>query len=313
MMHSRRTIRMAGGKVTSFWSRRLAGFKGVTLLLLTLPPLFWSGNFIVARAMRGAIPPLTLSFSRWVIALLVLLPFAIPALRRQWPQFLPHWRLLLLTSLTGIAGFNTLVYLGLQTTPATNGLLLNSTIPVFICLLGTLSGSLRLGGSQWLGLLISLSGVILIISHGQPLQLLQLAFSRGDLLVLLAMLCWAIYTIALKQLPAELDRLALMTLQIVLGLGMLLPAFAWEQTQGGGVSWSLEVLLGLAYVGVVPSVLAYLLYGACVSRLGPARAGLSVHLIPVFGVLLAVALLGEQLHGFHLLGMLLIVIGLLRR
>ncbi len=297
----------------SAYLERLLGPRGITFFLLTLPSLCWAGNFIVARALRGAIGPLTLSFSRWLIALLVLLPFSWPALRRQLPLLCQQWRLLLLTSLTGIAGFNSLVYLGLQSTPATNGLLLNSTIPVFICLLGSLSGVLQLRAAQWGGLVLSLCGVVLIISHGQWQRLANLSFSRGDLLVLLAMLCWAIYTMALKQLSPQLDRLALMTAQIGLGLLWLLPAWLWEQGSAAPIQWQWPVVLGLGYVGLVPSVLAYLLYGACVNRLGPARAGLSVHLIPVFGVLLAVALLGEQLQWFHPLGMVLIGLGLLCR
>ncbi|WGY47320.1 DMT family transporter [Vibrio sp. ABG19] len=283
-----------------------------TLCLLALPPLFWAGNFIVGRSVRGDIPPLTLSFDRWVIASLVLLPFTYAILRRECRLYWQYRYRILLASITGVAAFNSLIYVGLQTTTASNALILNSFIPLLISLFGSLFFKLHLKRSQWLGMAVSFSGVLLILTRGDWQILRSLSFNHGDLVVFLAMVSWAVYTLVIQRMPKEMNRLGLMSVQMFVGLLVVMPFYAAEVYSGASPIWNSHTLLALAYVGIVPSVLAYLLYTASVERLGPAKAGLSIHLIPAFGVLLSIGLLGESLHWYQLTGVALIFIGILR-
>ncbi|SNR80350.1 Permease of the drug/metabolite transporter (DMT) superfamily [Methylobacillus rhizosphaerae] len=279
-------------------------------LILVLPPLFWAGNFVVGRAVHSEIPPFTLSLGRWLIALCCLLPFAYPAMRRDYPLYWQYrWRLLAV-SLAGVAAFNTLVYSGLHFTTATNGTLLNSCIPMLILLFGALFYRLRLHIWQVIGLALSLCGVLTIILHGEWARLLRLEFSSGDLIIFLAMVCWAFYTLWLRDIPASINRLGLMGIQIILAMILLVPLFLWEHVHGITPQWNHEVWLALAYVGIFPSVIAYTLYTLGVAYAGVARAGLFIHLMPVFGSLLSVALLGENLHLFHIVGITAILGGL---
>lgn len=278
-------------------------------VMLALPPLFWAGNFIVGRAMRDTIPPMALSFYRWLIALVCLLPFAWPAFKRDAGHY---WRVrwtLLGVSLTGVAAFNVLVYIGLQSTSAANGMLLNSFIPLLIAALGALLYRERLTLGQWSGMLLSLCGVAIIVSHGSWQALVSLSVARGDLIVFIATVCWAFYTLWLRQIPAAIDRCGLMLAQILIGLVALLPLFVWEWLQGNVAAWNMHSLLAVGYVGIFPSVVAFMLYGAGVMRVGAARAGLFIHLIPLFGALLSVVVLREALHLYQLVGMLAILSG----
>ena len=163
---------------------------------------------------------------------------------------------------------------------------------------------------QIAGMVISFAGVLAIVMRGDLQRLASLNVAHGDLILLSAMLCWAFYTLGLKAVPAAINRTGLLSVQMATGLIFLLPFWGWELASGQRPVWNFHSLLSLAYVGVVPSVLAYLLYNACVARLGPARAGLSIHLIPLFGALLSVLYLGEQIHLYHLLGAVLIFTGI---
>lgn len=282
----------------------------MALAALALPSLFWAGNFIVARAARGEVPPMALSFGRWLIAGLCLLPFALPHLRRDWPWYRANWKLVVGTGIPGVTLFNALVYLGLRYTVAANGMLLNSTIPVLILLIGALflGRPLRLG--QGLGLAVSLIGVAVVILHGDWARLVGLEFSRGDLIIFGAMLCWAIYTLGLTRVPREVNRLGLLTVQIGMTLVLLLPFLAWEVASGQAPSWSPAAIGALLYVGIVPSVMATLLYMKAVALAGPQLAGQSVHLIPLYGAVLSMLFLGEPLQAYHLAGFALILAGI---
>ncbi len=278
-------------------------------LLLALTALFWSGNFVLARAMHASVAPLTLSFARWSIALLLLLPFGAGPAWRQRALWLPHWRRLLCIGLLGVSGFNSLVYWGLQYTAATNGVLLNSFIPILIVLFGALFFGMRIGARQMLAVAVSFAGVLLIVAHGDWQRLAALDINRGDAVVFLAMVAWAIYTLLLKTLPAGLDRIGLLTVQVAIGLVGIAPFFAAELLSGRSTPLNAATLATFAYVGTLPSVAAYYFYNLGVSRVGAARAGMFIHLMPMFGALLSVLFLGEQLHGYHLAGICLILGG----
>ncbi|MBD8493671.1 DMT family transporter [Pseudomonas syringae] len=279
-------------------------------LLLVLPPLFWAGNFIVGRAVRDSLPPMSLSLWRWVIALALILPFALKHLRKDWPFYTRHPWLLARLSLTGVVGFTCLTYIGLRDTSAANALLLNSCIPVLIALFGALFYRQRLHGMQNAGLLLSCAGVLVIITHGDVQALLKLSFSHGDLIVFCAMVSFAFYTLWSRSVPAEVNRIGLMAAQIAVALLALIPLWWIETSQGAVAHWDADSLMALLYLGVFPSVLGYLLFTLAVARFGAAQAALCIHLIPVFGAVLAVTFLGESLHLYHALGMAGILIGI---
>ena len=279
------------------------------LLLLLPPPLFWAGNFIVGRAMHNHVPPMALSLWRWVIALFFMLPFAFRPMRRDWLKYWKYrWRVLGV-SLAGVVSFNSLVYLGLQSTTASNALLLNSFIPILIVLLAAIFYRQRLHMAQVLGLTLSFAGALTIVMHGDWSSLSSLSFSRGDLLIFCAMVSWAFYTLWLRGFPADIDRIGLMGAQILLALVVLVPLWLCERASGVAPTWDIQSIGALAYLGIFPSVVAYLLYNIGVARFGATRAGLSIHLIPLFGVVLAVLFLHETVHRYQVLGMVAIVAG----
>jgi drug/metabolite transporter (DMT)-like permease len=281
-----------------------------TLLLLLPPPLFWAGNFIVGRAMHDDVPPMTLALWRWVIALVFILPFAFRHMRRDLPKYWKfRWRVLG-ASLSGVVSFNSFVYLGLQLTTASNGLLLNSFIPILIVLIAAIFFRQRLHLAQIAGLTVSFAGVLTIVTQGNWSNLASMSFSRGDLFIFCAMVSWALYTLWIRGFPADIDRIGLMGTQILLAIPVLVLLYLFERASGATPTWNIHSIAALTYLGIFPSVVAYLLYNLGVARVGATRAGLSIHLIPLFGMFLAVIFLHEVVHSYQVLGMVAIVAGL---
>lgn len=282
----------------------------VRLLLITLPPLFWAGNFIVGRATRGNIPPFSLSLWRWTLAMAIILPFALKYLKKDLNFYKENIWLVTRLSLTGVVGFTCLAYIGLRETTAANALLLNSCVPVLIAFFGAAFYRQRLQIFQSAGLLLSCVGVVVIISNGNMETLLSLTFSRGDLIIFCAMISFAFYTLWSRRVPAEINRIGLMAAQVAVALLFLIPLWLIELSKGVVTNWSEGSLIALLYLGVFPSVVGYILFTMAVTRFGAAQAALSIHLIPVFGAILAVTFLGESLHIYHAIGMTAILAGI---
>lgn len=285
-------------------------FSALPYLLLVLTALFWSGNFVVGRALYGSIPPIALAFWRWAAALLIVLPLAYPHLRNQWPLLRNSWKKLVLYGLLGVGCFNTFIYIALQSTTATNALLINSTIPVLIIALSWLFGGTRLTRRQAVGVLVSLSGVITIICRADLQQLLSLRVNSGDLWVLLAVICWAIYTCLLRKRPAGIHPLSFLCAIILVGLISLAPFYAWELSRGLRMDLTPLTAAGLCYVALFASVLAFIMWNHSVAQVGANRAGLFLHLMPVFGTVLSILFLGEPFHLFQAAGIGLIFSGI---
>jgi len=279
-------------------------------LLLVLTTLFWGGNFNVGRAVSGEVPPLGLSFWRWMIAWLVIIPFALRPMLEQRALYLRHWKLLLLLSVFGVTLFNSLVYIGLETTTAINASLMQSINPVFIILLSTLLLGSRTTIRQWAGVAISLSGAVVILTGGDPAVLATLRFGKGDLIVLFAVFIWGSYTVLLKRLPTEMKGLSLLGYTVTIGTLLIFPFYLHETLGGRPVPLSPVSLMSILYVALFPSVLAYLFWNHAIARIGPERTGQFSHLIPVFGILIAMLLLGESLQGYHFTGIILVAAGL---
>ncbi|MDO6386774.1 DMT family transporter [Uliginosibacterium sp. 31-12] len=280
------------------------------LLLLVLTVLFWSGNWVVGRGLRADVPPVALAFWRWVIAFACTLPFAWPCRAQAWPALREHWPILLILALLGITAYNTLAYLGLQYTTATNGVLLNSFIPVVILVLGWGFLGKPVHGRALLGLGASLLGVLVIVAHGEFARLLGLSFNPGDLWIMVSVFVWAAYTLLLTRRPAGLEPMLLLALLTAIGVLGLAPFYLWELAQGRSIHFSAGALAGMAYTGIFPAFLGYVFWNRAVAQVGAATAGLFIHLMPVATPLLSALFLGEAPRLYHLAGMSLIIGGI---
>jgi len=279
-------------------------------LLLTLTPFFWACNWIIGRGLHDDVPPLAMTFYRWLFAIAILAPFAWRGVRREWPLIRSSWRVLLPLGMVGIGSHNALAYVGLNYTTATNGVILNSFIPVMIIALSWLFLRERLARRQLAGVLISLCGVLVILSHGSWAELAAFELNRGDVFVMLSMLLWSIYTIGLRWRPAGLSLLSFLFTIAVIGDVVVLPLYLVETALVRPMEWSWTALAALLSVATFPSVLAYIFWNRGVEQVGASVAGLFVHLMPVFGVLLAWLVLGERLLPFHVGGIALILTGI---
>jgi drug/metabolite transporter (DMT)-like permease len=278
-------------------------------LLLSGAALLWAGNFVLGRAMRGHIPPIGLAFWRWALALAVLLVLFGRRLSAQRAPLLARWRLVVLLGILGVGNFNLFVYLGLQHTTATNALLLNAAAPAFIVVLSFLSGLGRPTGRLLLGVALSLSGVAAILSQGRASTLLELQLNPGDLWVLAAVLSWSLYTVLLSRRPSGVEPMVLLTALVLVGTAWIAPFYAWEIARGLRVTFDLVTAGSVLYVGVFASLVAYAFWNAGVAQAGASRAGVFLNLMPAFGTLLAVALLGEPFRLFQAVGIGLILAG----
>jgi drug/metabolite transporter (DMT)-like permease len=279
-------------------------------LLLVLCVLFWSGNFVLARAMSQDIPPIALSFWRWAVASLIIAPWVLAPLRRNWPLIRNNLPRMLVLAALGVAGFNTFVYLGLQHTTAINGLLLQSSVPILIILLNGLLFRQQAGLAELFSIMLSLLGVLFILGQGDPTSVFGGAWNSGDAWVLTAVLVWALYTTLLRWRPAGLEPLAFLGFTLMSGAAMILPLWLWELGSGLSPALNRETVLSVAYVAIFPSVLSYLFWNRGVAEVGANRAGHFIHLNPVFGSLLAVGVLGESFAWYHALGAVLVGSGL---
>ena len=291
-------------------STRLTVRSASPYLLLTLTPFFWACNWIIGRGLHNEIPPMAMTFYRWLFAIAFMLPFALPHVRRQWPLIRARWRILLLLGVLGVGSHNALAYLGLNYTTATNGVILNSFIPVMIIGLSWLFLRQRLANTQVVGVGVSLVGVLTILSRGSIEQLAAFRVNVGDLLVILSMLLWSLYTICLRWRPPELTMLAFLFVIACVGDLAVLPFYLGEAAFIRSAQWSLHAVLALAAIGLFSSFLAYIVWNRGVAQVGANVAGLFVHLMPVFGTVLAWLFLDERLQAFHVAGIALILTGI---
>ena len=280
---------------------------GVALLVLC--NLFWAGSVVTGRAAAEQIPPAAFTAIRWWGALLIVVPFAWRHLRGDWPALRRRWWVPVLLGLLGVVAYNSLVYRGLHETTAVNALLLNSATPLVILVLAFLLFGERPAVRQVVAILVSVVGVAVIAAEGSFTVLRHLRFNPGDALVLAAVVAYALYTLVLRRRPS-VHPMSLLAASIGAGCVVLAP-MAWAEHAAGARVVVTALSLGcLAYAIVFPAFLSYLFFNRGVELVGAARAGQSMHLMPAFGIVLAMLLLGERLHWYHAAGMVLIGAGL---
>ena len=280
-------------------------------LLLILTTLFWSGNFVISRGMHAEIPPLSLSFWRWSVALLILSLFGARHLVVQRKIVLEHIKFISIQGVLGVAGFNTLIYLAMQSTTAINAVLINSCIPVLIAVCSWIMFRETMTLRQYLGVMVSLCGVFLIITHGELATLMEVDFNHGDILVFFAALLWALYSTNLKKYPKELHPLSYQTGIVITGLVAILPLYLLELAAGKTMNTTPASIATVLYVAIFASVLAFIFWNNAVRTIGANKAGPFIHLMPVFSSILAVIFLGESIKTYHLQGIGLIFTGII--
>lgn len=285
-----------------------------TALLLVVPPLLWAGNAVVGRLVHELVPPITLNFLRWALAFVLLLPLAGWVLRRGSGLW-PHWKRFALLGLLGVGAYNALQYLALQTSSPLTVTLVAASTPVWMLAIGWLCFSQKVSRRQVMGALLSITGVLVVLSRGQWSLLAQVRLVPGDLYVLLATVAWAFYSWLLTQ-PKEPPGIrsnwaAFLMAQMVFGLGWsgFFAAGEWTLTDAH-IHWGWPLAAALLYVAVGPAILAYRCWGIGVQRAGPAIAGFFANLTPLFAALMSAAFLGELPHAYHGMAFLLIVGGI---
>jgi len=280
-------------------------------LLLSLTAFFWSLNWVIGRAIAGHVTPFALAYVRWIVALALMLPLAWPAIRAAWPAIRREWKAIAWLGFWGTGLHNVFAYAGLQYTTATNGVILNSSVPVMIILLGWLIYRDTITRLQGLGVAISMAGVMAILTRGDAAVLANFQLNKGDIIVVAGMVFWAAYTVFLRHKPVDVPGLALLACCAVVGVVLLTPLVVAEVAfMGGHVEITPATVAAMVYVGVFPSVVGYVFWNRAVAEVGSNIAGIFMHLMPVFGSLLAWMFLGERIELFHVVGIGLILAGI---
>lgn len=278
-------------------------------LLIVTAMLLWSGNFVVARAVAGHVPPIALAQMRWSLAFLVLIALFHRHVRQDLPVLRARWRTVAVFAFLGIGIYNTLIYVGMARTTVVNAALLAAIFPLVIAAAGFLLYRDRLTLAQFAGILAGSAGALVVLSKGDLALLAAFRFNPGDLLILASQWAWAFYTVLLRARP-PVHPLSFLTATVFVGQLMLVPATLWEGAAGARVTFDTTTVLAVIYVALFAAVLAFLCFNRAVAILGSNRTGPFFHLVPVFGSALAVVFLGEHVAPYHLAGWALILAGI---
>ena len=277
-------------------------------LLLSITALCWAGNAIVGCLAAGHIPPVTLSFLRWSIAFLIILPFAWKHLKRDWGAIRARLGTMIVLSVTGIGAFNTLQYWALEHTQALNTLLLQSAGPLFVAMWSLILLGVRLTLAQASGIALSLTGVLVILLHGDLTALSSITFNKGDLIFIAALVIFGFYSVLTLKRPA-IHGLSFVAFTFGCGAACLIPLLMFELFTRPLMALDAANLLSVFYVAVFPSTLAYLCFNRGVQLIGANRAAPFFHVVPVFGSIMAIVFLGEHPQAFHIIGFALVLAG----
>ena len=275
--------------------------------------LFWSGNFTIARGVVDNIPPVSLAYWRWTTAIIILAPFAIKSLISDWLIIRRHFFYLSITSILGVSLFNTLIYIAGHSTSAINMSLIAITFPIFIIIISRFIFNELITLNKGLGILLVISGVIILITKGDLSVLKTISFVTGDLWMLLAAISFALYSILIKHKPADLGTRSFQLSTFIIGLLFLTPFYIWESVSTGFQIQTLDtnIFYSILYLGVFASLFSYILWGKAVELLGSTKPAMIYYTLPIFSGLVAYLFIGEKIENIHLISMLLILIGVL--
>ena len=280
-------------------------------IMLVCATLFWSGNFIVGKfAFLTNIPPLSLVFYRWLLVWLILLPFTFKEILKFKDTILKNLPLLFFLGFTSVGLFNSFTYLSLIHTQVINATLFNTAIPAVIILLCFLFKIEKTNKFQILGLIISVIGILSIITKLDIKILLSLSFNKGDIIMIGGVITWGVYSTLLKKKKFTLPLLTLVHVICTFGLICVFPQFLYEFSQGQFIKFDINLGYTLIFLALFPSIGSYYCWAGAVSIIGANRAGIFLSLIPLFSTILAIAIFNEQFQFFHLIGAVLIILGL---
>lgn len=281
-------------------------------LWLVLATMFWGGNFTVGRALVSHVPPFTMSLIRWSIALIILLPFAWKELKEAKHVIFGNWKTVFALSLTGIVAFNSLAYVSVQYTTSINASLVNALSPALIMLLSLFVLNEKMSKVQFFGVVVSLSGVLWIVTKGSMHYLLSLAFNMGDMIMLFAVLAWSVYSVLMKASGADLPKTATFFITILLGIIILVPLVVWETfTVRPQFELGFSQYISLLYIGIFPSILSFVLWNKALFAIGPSKASVFLNLIVLFASIFSILFLGEKIHLTQIIGGILIITGVM--
>jgi drug/metabolite transporter (DMT)-like permease len=284
-------------------------FTGISLA--TLAAIIWSGNFIIARGVYQQIGPISLAFYRWAVASVILLPIAISKVRRDWPLIKDSAHYLFWTALAGVSLFNTLVYIGAHYTSAINLTLIGTTSsPIIATILAAIFLKEPIGASKTIGLLFCVTGVLYLLCGGNFNHLLSLKFSTGDLWVLAAAFCFAIYNTMVRKKPAGISPISFLFVVFALGTLLLSPLFIWELNNQPPIQWNGKIIRSILYLGLGASVICFWIWNIAIGRIGASRTALFGNLIPIFGTAGSVIILHEQFTTVHITSMIIVFTGI---
>jgi len=279
-------------------------------LLLILTVLFWSGNFIVGRWIHNDIPPISLAFWRWTVALLIILPFSLKHIIHQKDLIRQNWKILTLLAILSVTNFSMFIYMALKSSTVTNTVLINSMIPIFIVLVSWMGFKERITLRQTVGIAASLTGLMFIIAGGNLSTLLAVRFSKGDIWTISAGMSWALYSVLLRKCPIEFDSRGFLATTIIIGIFFISPFYIWEISTGKTMNITKASIGSIIYVALFASVLAYIFWNKAIQIIGANKTGIFIHLMPVFSIILAIIFLDEKLRGYHVKGSVLIFLGI---
>ena len=279
--------------------------------ILILTTIFWSGNFIVGKAASMfQIPPFSLNFYRWFFAGLILLPFTYKEILKNKKYILDNLGFFIILGITSITIFNSIVYYSLYYTQVISGILMISTIPVWIIFISSLLNIEKTNIYQILGVFLSLTGVIFIITKADLNLIKNLDFNKGDLSMVVAMFSWAIYSALLKSKKYEISQVSLLEVVIICGLIFLIPIYFIEMNMGNTIVLGKPFYLILGYVVIFPGLAAFFFWIKGISIIGANRAGIFLHLMPIMGAIMAMIIFDEKFMFYHILGAIFIVAGI---
>ena len=280
-------------------------------LILILTTIFWSGNFIVGKAASTfQIPPFSLNFYRWVFAGLILFPFTYKEILNKKKYILENIGFFIILGITSITIFNSIVYYSLYYTQVISGILMISTIPVWIIFISSILNIEKTNIFQIIGVIFSLTGVIFIITKADLNLIKNLDFNKGDLSMVVAMFSWAVYSALLKSKKYEISQFALLQVVIITGLIFLIPIYFIEMYLGHLIVLGKPFLLTLTYVVLFPGLAAFFFWIKGISLIGANRAGIFLHLMPIFGAAMAMIIFDEKFMYYHIFGAIFIVAGI---